>query len=163
MRVLVWPEATACEGRIEAQIPHFHYARGTAACLPSHYPPQEREEERGAEGSEDVTAASVVSLPASSVAAPSSAAASSEAAAPSSPTERADDSPSSAQVFYPAPLDGLLSAGRWGSAGSGAGGGGSGGLAPRTPHGDGAGLAPADVVAPMRDFASEVAAEVGGF
>jgi hypothetical protein len=121
---------------------------------------QEREEERGAEDSEDLTAASCVSVPASSVAAPCSAAASSEAAAPSSPTgHQAEDSPGSGHgTAYPfRPQDSLLSAGSAGSAG----GGGSGALAPRTPHGGGGGswLAPADVVAPLRDFASEVAAE----
>ena len=127
---------------------------------------QERQEERGAEDSEDVTAASVVSLPASSIAAPSSAAASSEAAAPSSPTgQQAEDSPgrgSGPRAEYPPALEGLLSAGSRASAGSaGMGGGvGSGALAPRTPHGGGGWLAPADVVAPLRDFASEVAAEV---
>ncbi|KAI7842083.1 hypothetical protein COHA_004278 [Chlorella ohadii] len=74
----------------------------------------EREEDRGGEDSEDVAAASVVSVPASSVAAPPSAAASSEAAAPSSPTgPHAEDSPAAVDIEEVLSFHACLNAGQY--------------------------------------------------
>ena len=113
-------------------------------------PVQQRAEARAAVGSDDLAAASIESLPGDSAQAPSSA-----SSAARQPQREGDESSS----------QGVHSITAFGSGfGSGGSSVSSGTLGPRTPAlaplGALSTLSPADAVAPMRDFASEVASEV---
>ena len=110
-------------------------------------PVQQRAEARAAVGSDDLAAASIESLPGDSAQAPSSA-----SSAARQPQREGDESSS----------QGAHSITAFGSGfGSGGSSVSSGTLGPRTPAlAPLSTLSPADAVAPMRDFASEVASEV---
>lgn len=113
-------------------------------------PVQQRAEARAAVGSDDLAAASIESLPGDSAQAPSSA-----SSAARQPQREGDESSS----------QGAHSITAFGSGfGSGGSSVSSGTLGPRTPAlaplGALSTLSPADAVAPMNDFASEVASEV---